>query len=234
MRLDEMVSKGSGALIGPRSSAPCRLQLAVSGSRGSFFRRLHIAGLIGLVAMLSATACSNQSRRNTNETESARMGDDEKPWWHDMMEKQKARSRERVAKLIENSKIYRRPPADPEIYASGKGNRIAIVDRTTGYYLLSTAGDENLMLVFNYMTNEDKLVCSFKTQWGGGYRMEWDAYPIRVYDVIHPGQALDGTRAARGCISIERFAQFMSAHPDLNNPEKDFVVIDAPATGERP
>ena len=157
------------------------------------------------------------------------MGGGDKPWWHGMQEDRKAKARESVAKLIGTSKTYPRPPADPDIYWTGKDNRIAMVDRKTGDYLLSSGGDNEDMLVsFQYMTRDDKLVCTFKTQWAGGFQMKWQTMPIKVFEVIEADQQTIETRSARGRISVERFAEFMAAFPDFaNNPERDFVVIDA-------
>jgi hypothetical protein len=189
-----------------------------------------VAELLAVGATLSMTGCGKTPGQGAREAESARMGSQDKPWWHDMVEQQQANARASTTKLIETSRTYRRPATNPDIYSTGKGNRIAMVDRTTGDYLLSSGGDnENLVVSFDYMTKDDKLVCTFKTQWAGGFRMKWQVMPIRVFAIIETNQQTDEVHAARQRISIAKFAEFMAASPDFsNNPERDFVVIDAP------
>lgn len=193
------------------------------------------AALLAFGATLLLAACDQKPRRAQRGTKKAR-SPDEKPWWHDMYEEQKKKARQRTIRLIETSKTYPRPPADPNIYWTGKGNKIAMVDRKTGDYLLCDGWDhENLIMTLSYMTKDDQLVCWFNTQWGGGYGMEWERYPIRVFGVGEAKHQTDAVRAARKRITLERLAEFMAAFPDYaRNPEKDFVIFDAPREpGER-
>lgn len=195
-----------------------------------------VARLLMVGAMLSAAGCSDEQCQGGNETESARMGGAGKPWWHDMYEDQKAKSRERTAKLIAASKGYPRPPRDPNITLSSIGNNITLVDRNTGDYFLVQSGDqERLLISFLYMTKDGKLVCGFKTQMSGGFGMKWDVYPIRIYGVVEAEQQSDEIRAARQRISPRRFAEFLTAFPTFaDNPELEFVVFEAPREpGER-
>lgn len=165
------------------------------------------------------------------------MDGEEKPWWHDMYQEQKAKAREWTLQLIKESKTYPRPPANPDIYWTGKGNKIAMVDRKTGDYLMALGSDvENHKLSFIYRTQDETFVRGFNTQWGGGYYgMTWEAFPIRVYGIVESDEKTDAVRAALPRISMERFAEFIAAFPDFaEHPERDFVVFVAPRRpGER-
>jgi hypothetical protein len=195
-----------------------------------------VAKVLAAVAILSVAGCGKSPRHGTRQAEGARMGGQDKPWWQDRYDQQKAKARERTARLLQASKSYPRPRTDPDIVLSGVGNQVALVDRKTGDYLLAQSGDQERMLLdFLYMTKEGKLVCGFKTQMSGGFAMKWEAYPIRVYAVVEADQQTDEIRAARRRISLERFAEFMTAFPTFaKNPELEFVVFEAPREpGER-
>lgn len=192
-----------------------------------------IAGLL-TGAVLLMTGCGRDGRQS--EAEKAGMGRQEKPWWHDMYEEEKAKARRRIAELIETSPTYPRPPADPDLYWSGKGNKIIVVDRKTGDYLLyAGASKEGELSAFDFTTKHDEFVVEFKTQMSGGFGMKWDRYPIRVYGIVEANNQTPEVREARKRMSMARFAQFIAALPTFSrHPEQDFVVIDAPLRpGER-
>lgn len=197
---------------------------------------LEAVRLLTAGAILSATACSDRPAQGEDQAESAGMRSDDKPWWHEMREEQKARAREEVARLLEISPGYPRPPADPAIYQTNREDRIVLVDRATGDYVEPNESDrEGLLADFVFRTKNGAFVVAFKTQTSGGFTMDWDRLPIRVYSIVEARQQTDEVREARKRISLGRLAQFMAAlHEFAENPDIDFVIIDAPLPhGER-
>lgn len=187
-----------------------------------------VAPLFALAAMLSATGCGEKASKGA---EGARMGGEGRSGRNDVYEASKARARVAIARLIETSKTYLRPSQGPDIYAGGVDNRIAMFDRKTGDYLLTRTVDrERFLMDFDLMTKDGELVCTIKTQFGGGIALDWQVYPVRVYDIREITQSSDAD-GNRKCISVQRFAKFLTAFPDFSEgPKHNFVVIDAPRT----
>jgi hypothetical protein len=189
-----------------------------------------VAPLFALAAMLSATGCGGSASKGGDKAEDARMGGEGRSGRDDVYEAAKAKARAKTARLIETSTTYPRPADDPDIYAGGKDNRIAMFDRKTGDFLLTRMADrERFLMDFDYMTRDGELVCTFATQFGGGIAQDWQTYPVRVYAVEEADRPPSEAREGRKCISIKRFAEFLTAFPDFSEgPKHDFVVIDAP------
>jgi hypothetical protein len=186
--------------------------------------------------VLLTAGCSEDWSRGQAGVEKTRMAGEEKPWWHDMYEEEKVKSRERTATLIQGSKTYHRPPADPHIHLSSYNNNIKLIDTKTGDYIVVYNADrERLLFDLAYMTRDDIFVCGFKTQMSAGFGMDWQSYPIRVYGIVEAEQQTDTIRSSRKRVSLHRLAEFMTKFPTfVDNPDLDFVLFDAPREpGER-
>jgi hypothetical protein len=185
---------------------------------------------------LAIVACGDNSGKSAKAAGSARMDNKAKPWWKDMYDERQRLKRERMLELIKTRPVYYRPKNDPDIYWTGIDGRIAMIDKNSGDQMIMYGGrnPEQKTAYYRFMTKSGMLICTFRVHFGtGGKGTISDPAIYRVYAIEEAPNRITDVKEARKRILLERFATFIASDPDnLNNPERQYLIIDAPLDQE--